>query len=84
MLPTMKDIMIDFPAAGPRPVPDAKDWTTVLGAARILGCARSTVYDLIGRGALTPHDMFGVDVALLLVSEVLEIHRARERVAGRG
>lgn len=80
----MNDIEIDLPEAKPRPVPDAKDWTTVSGAAQILGCARSTVYDLIGRGALTLHSMFGVDGAVLLVSEVLEIHRARERMAGRG
>jgi hypothetical protein len=68
----------------PTTVPDARDFTTVTGAARILDCPRSTVYELVRRGALTVHNLFSTETAVLVVSDVLEIKRARDRVAGRG
>jgi hypothetical protein len=73
-----------LPAMAQMTIPDARDFTTVTGAAKILGAPRSTVYDLVKRGALTLHKLYFSDTAVLVVGEVIEIKLARERVAGRG
>jgi len=64
------------------PLPNPGDWTDAPGAAVIIRRNRSTVYDLVARGLITPYRVG--DKTLFWVPELIEVRDAMRRLERRG
>jgi excisionase family DNA binding protein len=72
----------------PLPLPNPYDWTTVPGAAELLGVDRRTVDRLIDKGVLTGCTPYQGKrekrVVILWRAEVIEVRDARRKLAAAG
>lgn len=62
------------------PIPNPYDWCDVRQACELLGRSRASVYDMFGRGVLTPYKIG--TVTLLWRHEVTEVAAALKRLGG--